>query len=1227
MQRIRIKTAPKLGDQVDYSFYDSRYRNAGMGGSAEDEVKTTMGPVPRKEASIEVERGEVVVGDTNTDGFLELFTFTGKPHSKGGTPVDVPAGSFIYSNTRKLRIKDEELLKKVFGLNPKKGGYTPAEIAKMYQVNQYVADLKNPEADNITKRSANEMLKNNLQKLSTLALVQESMKGFPDGIPAIAEMAANALGVTPEMFQQPQGGEQMPQEQMSPEQMPMARRGGLKKYQNAGTARPKGSDLSFTPATRVYINNEPFVWQATRDNDGIGTGDTYVFKNPKTGFEFFIDSKEFNRVYNTSNTHSRLYGDRSLNYYIQDSPGTFNDGAGTYGGDWYSYNYGLDLGKDASGKRNALKKGNVFFMGDKMFKVVDPYMATTVKNESAFATANPFATPYAALAPVNTGPTFYNTRALRAEEIEPVYDDNGMIVSYKSKGVSKIIPDTELLNALKSQKLSILDLGTQNQTQRQPQSQSASDISRASLNGAPVLYDPNATQQPAQQQPAQQQQQQQQQRTARPAAPARSTRPTNTINLTDFKDGGSYLPSYDMVGMYGLTKYQDAGESDEEVVGEITDPRTGRKLKQIKKGTMRIVRDAETGAIVETKDTKTDVVRKYSADGIRVYNKAGNLIDFEAPEIQGYDAKTYKNKYESDIQSYQSIINDPNNKELRSALYKEFMNTLDDPKSNKKIPADVMSQLKGLSEQQVINYLLKGNRDNFLIRSAYGDNEEYMTSQAWDRFGSSVGNIYDDKGNIIKGATKNKMYEAAAKRLGFQPLDQLGRIAFQAAYRASKKIATQPEYIKTFQEKGFDIDPKGGADADSDEMNVSFIDDVIGDNTSKQTWKVRDNFKPETPKEKPEPGKKQAYYCVESEDGSRAVQTVEYAEGSQPTPPTGKKVTPYESLEKAQAECQVYDKGFPPPGKRKEGPWWAQDIVNFAFESTRDIERFKPALQQVDYVTPEWTTISNAATIANAQGNARMFSDMAQNSADGNVAIASTLGNTGETLQALALSDAQTNVANAQTSTQAGQFNSQIENTERDQNAKYRDLYMSRLATEGQQFENAKNLQDRNVKRALIAGMTNWGDKKYMETLNPQVYINPINFDVEFSGEARDVMAPDTYMPSYGGPTARGVGRRSTSNAFATASAMNSDAGIKAYKDTYERLKVELGEDAARQAAMGEMNRVNRLLATNPQAAMYTSADDDYGFRNGGFIQYGTGGAIVTPEEMFRILIKRKTGR
>lgn len=193
MQKIRIKQTPKAGDQRDFSLVQKQAHYISEGVPSETPVKNTMGAVPREQANIEVEGGETVVGDVNNDGFLEHMTFVGKRHSEGGVPVNIPEGSFIFSDTKKLKIKDKEALKTMFGLSYKKGGYTPAEIAKKYQVNGFINDLKNPETDEITKRSATKMLENNMEKLGMLALMQESMKGFPDGVPAIAESVMAGL--------------------------------------------------------------------------------------------------------------------------------------------------------------------------------------------------------------------------------------------------------------------------------------------------------------------------------------------------------------------------------------------------------------------------------------------------------------------------------------------------------------------------------------------------------------------------------------------------------------------------------------------------------------------------------------------------------------------------------------------------------------------------------------------------------------------------------------------------------------------------------------------------------------------------------------------------------------------------------------------------------------------------------------------------------------------------
>jgi hypothetical protein len=222
MQKIRITKTPKTGDQRDFSLVhkQAHYINDG---ETVNPVKNTMGAVPIEQANIEVEGGETVVGDVNRDGFLEHMTFVGKRHSQGGMPVNIPEGSFIFSDTKKLKIKDKEILGKVFGLSAKKGGYTPAEIAKKYQINNYIHDLKSESSDPITKRSATQMLANNMEKLGMLALVQESMKGFPDGIPAIAESVMAGL----------QGG--------GAEEMPQGKFGGMMKAQKGGQKPTTGN--------------------------------------------------------------------------------------------------------------------------------------------------------------------------------------------------------------------------------------------------------------------------------------------------------------------------------------------------------------------------------------------------------------------------------------------------------------------------------------------------------------------------------------------------------------------------------------------------------------------------------------------------------------------------------------------------------------------------------------------------------------------------------------------------------------------------------------------------------------------------------------------------------------------------------------------------------------------------------------------------------------------------
>lgn len=228
MKKVRIKTAPGTrGEQDQFALVDNLTPYYGNLGAQSDKVNETFRALKGedlKKAKIEVEGGESVIGDSNRDGHVDLFHFKGKRHSEGGMPVDIPEGSFIYSDTKKLAIKDRELLQKFFGLPYKKGGYTPAEISKKYSINKYVQILKDENSDAISKRTANEMIKKHTEKLGILAFIQEAMKGFPDGIPEIAMIAMQTIGADMESLMQAAAPPEMMAPQppmMNPEDVPM----------------------------------------------------------------------------------------------------------------------------------------------------------------------------------------------------------------------------------------------------------------------------------------------------------------------------------------------------------------------------------------------------------------------------------------------------------------------------------------------------------------------------------------------------------------------------------------------------------------------------------------------------------------------------------------------------------------------------------------------------------------------------------------------------------------------------------------------------------------------------------------------------------------------------------------------------------------------------------------------------------------------------------------------
>lgn len=223
--KVKIESLPKAktGMQVGYGLYNRLATMGGLGNSRPqtgDSVSKTIGAVPRKEANLEAEGGETVMTDLTGIGIPQHYTISGPRHAQGGVPMNLPDNSFIYSDFNKMKIKDPDVLN-YFGKTAKKGGkgkgYTPADIAKQYDLNKYIQILEDPNSDDIDKKTAEIMIQNYNLKLGALGLMQEAQKGFEDGVPEVSMPYMEHVGITEEDLGIQQGGispEMMGQEQM-----------------------------------------------------------------------------------------------------------------------------------------------------------------------------------------------------------------------------------------------------------------------------------------------------------------------------------------------------------------------------------------------------------------------------------------------------------------------------------------------------------------------------------------------------------------------------------------------------------------------------------------------------------------------------------------------------------------------------------------------------------------------------------------------------------------------------------------------------------------------------------------------------------------------------------------------------------------------------------------------------------------------------------------------------
>ena len=257
MQQVRIKKLPnralggvKTGQQTSTGALS--IQPTAMGGSDIDQyigekavdTRKTLQPDPREKSNVEVEKGEVVAGDLNGDGMIETYIAGGKRHSQGGTPLNLPDDTFIFSDTKSMKIKNPDILKK-FGKTS--GSYTPADLAKQYDINKYRKILQDPDSDAVDRKTAELMIRNYTMKLGALAVAQEGKKGFPQGVPLIAQPFMQSNQITEEQVMPKYKPRFAKQEQETTEEETAEPQEEVGLDESMPTQMPNGEQIAMSP--------------------------------------------------------------------------------------------------------------------------------------------------------------------------------------------------------------------------------------------------------------------------------------------------------------------------------------------------------------------------------------------------------------------------------------------------------------------------------------------------------------------------------------------------------------------------------------------------------------------------------------------------------------------------------------------------------------------------------------------------------------------------------------------------------------------------------------------------------------------------------------------------------------------------------------------------------------------------------------------------------------------
>ncbi len=231
-QMLTNKPIKTIGNVTEYPLFKK-------GGEVTKQAKA----VDEEDATIEAEKDEWILGigaakdpmaEDDSNIGVGLYKVGGNKHYNGGTKLNASPGDFVFSNDKDLAFSKDMASDLVGRTINKVRGRTPAKLAGTYgKLNDFIQMGQDPKEMELDRKTAILNTENILDKLADIAIGQEALKGFPNGIPIFAQ-ASLAKRSTPNGGNPDQG---MGQEQQT--------------FQTGGMVMPWKS-RQYQPVTRGY---------------------------------------------------------------------------------------------------------------------------------------------------------------------------------------------------------------------------------------------------------------------------------------------------------------------------------------------------------------------------------------------------------------------------------------------------------------------------------------------------------------------------------------------------------------------------------------------------------------------------------------------------------------------------------------------------------------------------------------------------------------------------------------------------------------------------------------------------------------------------------------------------------------------------------------------------------------------------------------------------------------